>query len=274
MPELVGVFDLPADGQALLHAAEAGLAPQPLAAPLPKPDPSPEPPQARRPLDRATLEHLEQSFSSADMTRFARWRPICRVGPGGMQLAWEERFFSVSELIETGAPGYDPKADIWLFRRLTRLLDRRMLALLSDRETLRSAGSFSITLNVASVLGPEFLRFDASLPPALRDRVMIDLLPADILSDAAAFAFARDFARARSYRLGLRSVTASMLAFLDLPAMELDFVHLRWSAELGGLACLPEPGAARYVLAEAAEPDAIAWGERTGIGLFGCKPPR
>lgn len=273
LPQVLALFDLPADGAALLHEAEASVAlpPQPS---IPEPAAPSPPPEEIPPLDAAALERVEQSFASADMSRFARWRPICRLGPDGMDLAWEERFFSVPELIATAAPGHHPRAERWLTRRLNRLLDRRMLAFLNDRDALRGAQSFSFTLSVASVLSPEFLRFDASLPPTLRDGVIIDLLPADILSDAAAFVFARDFARARSYRLGLRSVTASMLSFLDLPAMELDFVHLQWSPEIGALSCLPHAGSARYVLADAGRPEAVRWGEQAGIALFGCKPTR
>ncbi len=174
---------------------------------------------------------------------------MCRLVPTGMRLAWEERFLSMPELIEAVAPGRDVKADPWLFRRLTRVLDRRMLSILSDAAELRGAGPFSITLNVASVLGPEFLRFDATLPSALRDRVVIGMLPADVAADAGAFAFARNFARARSYRLCLRAVTAALLPVLDLPR---NGARLRAARTLGRSCCqlraLPDPGPARWVL--------------------------
>ena len=55
------------------------------------------------------------------------------------------------------------RADPWLFRRLTRTFDRRMLALLASPEELRLAGPLGIDLNVASVLSPAFLRFDGGV---------------------------------------------------------------------------------------------------------------
>ncbi len=188
-----------------------------------------------------------------------------------MRLAWEERFLSVPELIDAVAPGCDAKADIWLFRRLTRALDRRMLSILSDPGELRGAGPFSITLNVASVLSPEFLRFDAAMPSALRSRVVIGLLPADVASDAGAFVFARNFARARSYRICLRAVSAALLPVLDLPALELDFIQLIWSDELGR-SRLADAAGARWVLGRPCDDEATEWGKRAGIGLFATKP--
>ena len=57
----------------------------------------------------------------------------------------------------------DVQKDPWLFRRLTRTLDRRMLSLLASPGRIDVAyGPFALDLNVASLLSPEFLRFDAS----------------------------------------------------------------------------------------------------------------
>jgi hypothetical protein len=176
---------------------------------------------------------------------------------------------SISELTATLAPGRSAQADAWLFRRLTRVLDRRMLALLSAPQELRGAGPFSLNLNIGSLLSPEFLRFDAAVPSALQGRIVLDLLPADVLADPAAFIFARGFARARGYRLQLRSVTAALLPLLRLHRMELDFVQLRWSPALAGVdPALLQAGTAQWVLGQADEPAALQWGLDQGISLF------
>ena len=144
-----------------------------------------------------------------------------------------------------------------------------MLALLSAPRELRGAGPFSLNLNVRSVLSPEFLRFDAAMPSALHGHVMLDMLPADVLADPAAFIFARGFARARGYRLQLRNVTAALLPLLRLHRMELDFVQLRWSPALIGIdPALLQAGTAQWVLNQADDPAALQWGRDQGIGLF------
>ncbi len=267
LQSLVRMFDLPEDGAALLAAA--GL------------DHSAESVNCRRqeasavlappllPLDAAALTAMERQLAAADMARFARRKPIGRLEGGHVHLAWEKRYLSISELTAMLAPGRSAQADAWLFRRLTRVLDRRMLALLSAPRELRGAGPFSFNLNVGSLLSPEFLRFDAALPSALQRRIVLDLQPADVLADPAAFVFARDFARARGYRLQLRGVTATLLPLLRLHRMEMDFVQLRWSSDLIGIdPALLQAGSARWVMSRADEPAALQWGQDRGISLF------
>ncbi len=57
-------------------------------------------------------------------------------------------------------PETDIHANPWLFQNLTRSLDQRMMAHLTknDDDTLRE--SFSVNLNISTLLSPEFLAFD------------------------------------------------------------------------------------------------------------------
>ena len=206
------------------------------------------------------------------MSRFARRRPISFYNGQTSRLAWEERTLSIPELIETVAPGRDARSDVWLFRRLTRVLDRRMLSILSNPVEVRTAGPFSLTLNVASVLSPEFLRFDAALPADLRSRVIISFLSADLASDAAAFAFARNFARGRCYRICLRSITAALLPALDFVALDLDYIQLVWSSDLAEVTDLPAANNARWIVGQPCTREAVNWGVKRGISLFTIPP--
>jgi hypothetical protein len=267
LSRLLSLFHLPSDAAALLQAIEQEA---------PSPD-LPEPPVAGAgPLDPASLAALEASLARADVAHFARRAPICTPGKDalaedGFSLAWEKRFLSVAELAAMLTPGRAPDAEPWLFRRLTRTLDRRMLALLAAPEELRGAGPFALNLTIASILSPQFLRFDTALPSALRGRVVIDLLACDILADAS-FVFARDFARARGYRLLLRSVTEALLSVLSPTRLDVDFLELRWSSALARIdaAVLAAMGTPpdRLVLGRADTPEALVWGRRCGIALY------
>ena len=266
LQSLVRLFDLPENGAELLAAA--GLAEEAAPAPHLRGAASAALPPLV-PLDIATLSAMEEQLVSADMARFARRKPVCRLDDGHVRLVWEKRCLSISELTATLAPGRSAQADPWLFRRLTRVLDRRMLAMLSAPHELRGAGPFSLDLNVGSLLSPEFQRFDSVLPGALRGRIVLDLQPADVLADPAAFAFARGFARARGYRLLLRGLTATLLPLLCLPRMELDFVQLCWSPGLARLTpAMLEAGPAEWMLSHADDADAVQWGRDQGFTLF------
>ena len=199
-----------------------------------------------------------------------RRRPVCTPGPdGSFHLCWEKRALAIAELEAALAPGRSSRADPWLFRRLTRTLERRMLAMLAAPGELAGAAPFALDLNVAGILGPEFLRFDAALPAALRGRIVLDLRAPDILADLGAFRFARDFAQARGYRLLLHGSVPDLLDAVPPSRLGVDLLHLRWSRALAG-----DDGArlgiepARVVLAGVDGPEAIAWGRRVGVSRF------
>jgi hypothetical protein len=218
------------------------------------------------PLDPPTLLALERAIASADMSRFARREPVCRLAAEGFRLAWERRTLSDAELFETILPDRAPRADPWLFRRLTRTLDRRMLALLSVAEEVRAAAPFSLDLNVASLLGPEFLRFDATLPARLRGEVVLNLRPEDILADLSSFCFARDFVAARGYRLLMQDAQPLHLALLPPARLGLDYVQLGYTAALPPLPDDLDPDT--VILGAADTVAALTWGRAHGITRY------
>lgn len=265
MPELARLFDLPKDGAALIAVANTpppGNADDGGAGREPPPRP---------PLDLETLQLIETRLATANVARFARRRAVCRTG-STFTIAWETRFLHIEELMSTLCPGRNPYAEPWLFRRLTRMLDRRMLALLASPAELRQAGPFSLNLNVSGILSTEFLKFDAVLPSNLRGHTVLDLHPADVMGDIPSFRFAAAFARARGYRVMLRAITPPLLPLLDLPALDLDFVELRWAPTLAALdPAQMRAGTARWVLGRANDSEAVRWGMGVGIGLFQCE---
>jgi hypothetical protein len=269
MPELARLFDLPKDGAALIAIAASPGHSNPDAESADTVEDTAALPPPLVPLDLAALDAIEARLASANVARFVRRRLICRMGATTLTPAWETRVLSAQDLIDELCPGRNAFAAPWLFRRLTRILDRRMLALLTSPAELREAGPFGLDLNVGGILGPEFQKFDAALPTRLRGQIVLNLHPADVMADVASFRFACAFARGRGHRIMLRTMTPPLLPLLDLAALELDFVELQWSAPLHGFdpAAL-RAGSARWLLSEADDEAALRWGRAAGIGLF------
>ncbi len=211
--ELLTLYDLPDQAQCLLdeiarnHAARA-------------------PPAIGRKLELAELAGLEMRLAQTDMASLTRWRPVMQLGDASPTIAWEERTVAVDEVAESLCPGVDLRAEPWLYRRLTRILDRRMLAMLTGPRELRGTGAFALQLNTETILSPEFLRLDEALPLSLRGQIILDMDGVDILSDVASFDFARRFAQARGYRIALAGAALSLLSLLDLKRLDFDLVHL------------------------------------------------
>ncbi len=216
--ELLTLYDLP-EQAAWLHEVLCD-----------RQEPSGQPVLGSTPLDTRLLARLEAGLSQADLARFIHWRPVMALPGNGMPPAWEERVFALDELAAAVCPGRELRSDPWLFRRLTRTLDQRMLTMLAMPRELRGRGPFAVNLNVASLLSPEFLGFDQALPSALRGQVILNLRAADMLSDPATFTFARNFAVARSYRLALAGATPAMLNVLDTGSAGISIVKLAWEA--------------------------------------------
>lgn len=233
---LARLFQLPEDGPALLAAARVGETTL---------DRVSQRPAATAPLDVATASRVEADLARADVERFTRRRPVHALGAGPLTLAWEERMLDHDEIAAELAPGYSLTANPHLFRRLTRTLDRRLLSLLGSAGVLDRAGPFSLHLSAASLVSPEFLRFDANLPGRLRGQVSIGFAPGDVVASPTDFAFARDLARARGYKALLRVVDAGVLPLLAFPRLELDFLQVPWSP--AALAVLDTGGASLVV---------------------------
>lgn len=260
---LLAALRLPEDAGTLLQAVEESLNPPDTPARA-----APAEAAASEPLDPPVLAELEAALARADVARFMRRRQIAqRLPEGGFRLVWEKRTLSATEIAATLVPDRAIRAEPWLFRRLTRTLDRRMLALLAAPRELHDAGPFGLNLNVASILSPEFLRFDAALPSGLRGQVVIDLLLADVMTDPAAFLFARDFARGRGYLLALRGVTAGLLEAFPLRRIGLDLLELRFCPDLARLD-LELADADHVVLSHADCGAALAWGRAHGVALY------
>lgn len=254
-------LELPQAAGRLLDLADAQAEPRQVELP---------PSAGATPLDTGRLAALEATLIRTDVSRFARRRQFCALQQdGSFQMKWERRYLSVVELCASLAPDYDLQADAWLFRRLTRTLDRRMLSLLAAPDELTGAGPFAIALNVGSILAPEFLRFDNALPSLLRGHVTLDLHPADLMADPAAFLFARDFAHARGYRLQLRNIGPDLLDVVHRRDVGVDLVQLRWHEALEDIDLHSlRDDLDNVVLAHTDTPRALAWGRAQGITLY------
>lgn len=220
-------------------------------------------------IDTALLPLLERSLVQADLSSFIRCRPVSRLEESGrMARQWEDRGLALGDLAAMLVPGRSLTAAPWLLHYLSRILDRRVLTQFTAPDELREARPFALNLRVESVLSAEFLRFDRALPAGLRGELLINLRPADILADPAAFRFAREFARARGYRIVLRGLSRALLAAFPLGPEGVDLLQFRFQPAYAeaGLPRAIDPR--RLILAGVDRPAALNWGRAGGITLF------
>ncbi|MGF1630457.1 MAG: hypothetical protein ACFCUT_13370 [Kiloniellaceae bacterium] len=232
-----------------------------------------------KPLDLGNLALLEKTISQADLSAMVSRQAICEVGEDGRPVPlFYELFTSIGALRQTLMPDQNFFSDRWLFQYLTTKLDLRMLAWLAKNDDSTLKHSFSLNINIASVLSQRFLDFDALLDKTRRSTIVIELQKMDVFSDVARFLFAREFLLDRGYRVCLDGLTSHSLPLIDRQNLGFDLIKLHWTPQLrqqlegkGGdrlSAAIKAANPRRIILMRCESDDAIELGHQYGISLF------
>ena len=230
------------------------------------------------PIQPELLARLEHALNKADFTNVARRQTVCTlIADQAPQPLFEEIYVSISDLQRAVTPGIDLTANPWLFQYLTQTLDKRLMAILM-KDGAAGDKPFSINLNVASVLSPEFRRFDETVSPKLRGRLAIEFNKLDVFADMGSFLFARDYLHERGYRLCLDGLTHLTLPYYDRARMGFDLIKIYWMPEgIGEMqadmipamrASVIEAGQARTILCRCENKRAVEMGQQLGIVMF------
>jgi len=237
-----------------------------------------QPALERRPLSPVQLGKLEESLQHTDLANLIRNQPICAWTKGVAPKAiFHELYVAINELEESIMPGVQITGNRWLFQYLTLTLDKRMLVHL-ERENQHLERAFSINLNIATVLSPDFHKFDQNISSNLRGRLVIEFQKMDVFSDMGAYLFARDYLHDRGYRVCLDGLTHLTLPYMDRDRLGLDMMKMYWSPELVGLknsdtfdrlkANVGAGGPTRIILSRCDNEEALECGHDLGINMF------
>ena len=186
-------------------------------------------------------------------------------------------YVSIEDLGRTLLPGVSIGSDPWLFQRLTRTLDRRVLRQVAHDQA-KSDKAFSLNLNVATVLSPDFRRFEQALGSGARGRLVVEFQHIDIFADMPAYLFAREYLRELGFKVCIDGLTPMTLSFIDRGKLGLDLLKMHWSDDLldgmgaDAVAALErsvrDAGVARIIMCRCESETALQIGFNMGISLF------
>jgi len=231
------------------------------------------------PINPHRLGELIDIIAKADLSNLLRRQAVFAIlSNQPPQPLFRELFISIGDLQKLVLPNYDILANRWLFQYLTETLDKRMLAMLTKNDDPAISNSFSLNLNVSTILSKEFMAFDASLKAGARGTIVIELQMLDVYADIAAFTFARDFARERGYRLCLDGLNELTLPIIDREKLGIDLIKLQWKPNMGDER-LPEKkakikemvertGKAKVIMCHVDSENAMRFGHSIGIALY------
>ncbi len=235
-------------------------------------------PFAGQMLDSLSAAKLEDSINRLQILDVINQQPAVIIGGDGTErILFQETFVSITALQQKLAPGYNIVSDTWLFQHLTEALDRRMLAALERRNFSALKDNISINLNVKTVLGKEFERFDDAIAEH-SGKVVIELQQIDVFANIRDFKYARNWLRDRGYRVLLDGLNPLCLQYFDPGLLDADYYKVAWGIEFTETESADEHekasrlvakiGHDRFILARTESEDAMRWGLSTGIRRF------
>ncbi|MFZ5790216.1 MAG: hypothetical protein ACOY3L_05910 [Pseudomonadota bacterium] len=273
--EFCSWYNLETDYAELKRAAEEQLAQRPAGREAREQRPKGQP----EPLDPRRLGQIEQTIATADLSPLVRRQPICLAIEGRqIEPLLLEIFVSIAELGRAVMPGVDIAADRWLFQHLTRLLDQRVLSLLMHKGEIDPKRGFSLNLNVATTLSPEFQEFDRVVGAERASAAVIELQQIDIYADPGSYVFARDWLKERGYKICVDGVKPLLLPMVDRERLGVDLIKLEWTPDLAsGLdnriardaqEAIERIGRDRVILSRCESETCLEIGQKLGITMY------
>lgn len=231
----------------------------------------------RRNLSPAILAKLQKSLEMTDFTSLIRRQSICAIiGKSQPQVLFDEVFVSIADLRDTLLPDVDLMADPWLFQALTETLDKGVLTSIARHDDGSLTSSFSLNLNVSTILSDIFLEFDESISPSMRSTIVLELQLVDIFSDVRAFNLAKLFAQSRGYKICIDGITVDKLQYINRSNLEADLIKIIWhpsfaeaiSTDKHFTDYVNKAERAKMILCRVDDENAVELGNSLGINLY------
>ena len=230
------------------------------------------------PLGAMNLAAINQKLQGTRVADLIREQTCLLMGPGGPgEIVFRENFVSMTELKKRIAPDVNLFASPWLFQYLTETLDKRMLAVLSNRDIEGLANPLSLNLNIGTILSRDFQKFHQAMGKNT-SKIIIEMQVIDIFADMSAFGYARDTLQERGYRVLVDGLSPLSLQFFNPGDLQSDFVKINWGAEFEGDTdatriaqmrdVVTSTGKDSVILARVDTEEAVKWGLALGVSRF------
>ena len=230
-------------------------------------------------LSASTLVLIEQSLRMADIHSAIRRQPVCAVlANNKIRRVFDELYINIAHLRQTLKSNVDFLSNRWLFKYITRILDERMIDLLRADPSRFLITPISINLNIETLLSSWFTEFDASISPASKVSIVIEIPVIDVFSDMTAFVLARKEVQRLGYRVCLDGLTTDSFTSINREALGLDLVKMQWNADVHRdlesneskalIKAIRASGTNRLILCRCDNKAAVEYGQELGISLF------
>ncbi len=285
------VYDLAENWQDFFDFAGHRMAMAVRNAPKPRPskqpvEGAPESPAAkaggelpRVDLSLPLLANIERDLQYADLSRIIRKQPVCAMPPGTTaRKVFDELYIHIAHLRQLLRTEADFFSNRWLFKYLTHILDKRMIALIRSNSGRFLDGPVSLNFNVETLLSNVFAEFDATIKPAAKVSMVIEVPVVDVFADIDAFLLARAEVQRLGYRVCLDGLSTHSFIHIDRDRLGLDLMKVQWNADMQSdlgsrqnaelTKAVQDCGTNRIILCRCDSKQAVEYGQALGISLF------
>ncbi len=232
-----------------------------------------------RHFNASNLHSIEQALRESDISSAIRRQPVCAMPPGSAaRKVFDEMYINIAHLRQVLGVEADILSNRWLFKYLTQVLDDKMLSHLQARAGTFAASPVSINVNIPTLLSSRFAEFDATIKPAAKVSVVMELQIADVFGDMAGFLLAKDTVQKLGYRVCLDGVSDLSFPHIDRQKLGFDLIKLQWNADSDMdirseknralVEAVKRCGSTRVILTRCDNETAIHYGHGIGIQLF------
>lgn len=230
-------------------------------------------------FNASNVHSIELALRDADISTAVRRQPVCAMAPGAnARTVFDEMYINIAHLRQMLKIEADILSNRWLFKYLTQVLDDKMLAYLQMRAGSFATSPVSINVNIPTLLSSRFTEFDATIKPAAKVSVVMELQIADVFADMAGFLLAKDTVQKLGYRVCLDGVSDLSFPQIDRQRLGFDLIKLQWNADSDMdlrseknqslIEAVKRCGNTRVILTRCDNETAIKYGHGIGINLF------
>ncbi len=230
------------------------------------------------PMGPTQLDQLERNLINMEIFQMmSNQTAYVIVGNSTPQPIFVEYFISVDKVKDQLLPDYDLYEDKWLFQRLTRTFDTKLLQMLPKKD-LVTGQVISININVETVFTGEFDKFIANFKRNNSQPLILEMRLFDVISDIQKYYQVRDKLTELECRISLDAVDVESLAILDRELLAVDFLKINWKQHykslIGGplekkiMSAISAQGNMRIILCHCDTEEALEFGKSVGIHMY------
>ena len=229
------------------------------------------------PINAESLTRINEKLMGVNIGDLIRQQPAIFIEGGGHGgLLFREFTVYMAALQDRIADGTSIFTSPWLFQFITEGVDRRMLTLMCKRDFSTLKAPISLNLNISTVMGRDFQRFNG-IVNGNAEKVVVEFQLIDIFADVNLYIQARDQLQKNGYRVVIDGVTPIALQFFDPADLKADYVKINWGTEFLNDSdaqhielrdVVDAVGRDRIILSRTDSEDAVKWALGLGVTRF------